>query len=289
MDYIDLHTHSTASDGTTPPAELVREAVGIGLKALALTDHDTTAGLDEAQAAARELGLECIRGCELSAATEDESVHIVGLFLPPNPARLVATMEELNDYRANRNHIIIDKLNQLGCDISYDEVKEVAGEGSVGRPHFARVLLAKGRVTSVQEAFDRYLGPNGKAYTPKRKLGVREAIALLREEGATVILAHPGMLALGKEEQKRRVAEYKDLGLDGLEVYYSEYTEAQTQFYRELARDLDLLESGGSDYHGTVKPAIELGKGKKSKPNLNIPYALLERMKADRLSKGLPV
>ncbi len=284
--FIDLHTHSTASDGTFSPTELVLAAKTAGLDALALTDHDTTFGLAEALAAGREAGVEVIPGCELSVTWERGEIHLLGLWLPEQPKQLTQTMDKLIRYRHDRNHIIIDKLNALGVEITYDEVKALAGDGSVGRPHISQALLQGGYVSSVQEAFDRYLGSTGTAYAPKKILTPEQGVTLLKEEGATVILAHPLLLGLDDTALEKLVRGLMEFGLDGLEAYYSEHPPQVTRNYLAMAERLGLGVSGGSDFHGTVKPDILLGRGR---GKLRIPYSVVEDLKARRARQGLPV
>ncbi|MGM0423576.1 MAG: PHP domain-containing protein [Thermodesulfobacteriota bacterium] len=284
MSEIDLHTHSSASDGTLSPAELVQEALSSGLKALALTDHDTTNGLQEARQAAQEQGLELIPGCELSVEFRQGQLHILGLWLPWEPRQLKSTLQNLRDKRHSRNERILAKLQNLGLDLEYGQVKELAGEASIGRPHIARVLLENGYVTSIQEAFDRYIGPQGAAYVPKDKLGPAEAIQVLRQEQATVILAHPYTLELPLPDLAREIQGFKELGLQGLEVYYPDHTQEQIRDYLQLAQDMDLLISGGTDFHGSVKPNIRLGVGR---GDLELPYSLLQEIKQKRKAQGL--
>lgn len=279
MSEIDLHTHSTASDGTLSPFELVQLAKKQGLKAIALTDHDTIRGLDDALQAGKKFGLEVIPGCELSVEYPGGTMHILGLWVRPDAVQLNAALKSLRDKRNQRNELIIARLRDMGIDITYAEVKEVAGEGSVGRPHLARVLMNKKIVSSIQQAFDEYLGPDGKAYVPKQKLSPEQAISLLKKEQATVFLAHPFSLNLDVPDLKKKLVQLKQLGLDGVEAFYSEHTPEQTAAYLDLCRDLDLLVSGGSDFHGDNKPHIALGKGR---GNLDIPYSLLEKIKVRR-------
>jgi hypothetical protein len=285
MPEIDLHSHSTASDGTYSPSELVDLAVKKGLRALALTDHDTTGGLNEALNAARGTGLELIPGCELSVVYPG-TMHIVGLWVSFEAPVLNKALKDLRDKRHNRNKIIVEKLASLGIDITYDEVRELAGEASVGRPHLARILVQKQAVDTVQQAFDKYLGPEGRAYVPKEKLTPEKAIELLKEEQATVILAHPVTLGLDEKTLRRELSRLKQVGLDGMEVYYSEHSPELTQTYKKICKELDLLPSGGSDFHASVKPDIQLGTGR---GNLDIPYTLLEAIKDKRREQGLPV
>jgi 3',5'-nucleoside bisphosphate phosphatase len=282
MSQIDLHTHSTASDGTYTPFELVRLARNIGLKAIALTDHDTTKGLNDALSASRELGVEVIPGCELSVQYKG-LMHILGLWVIPDAPALNEALLELRAKRNARNEIMIEKLRKAGLDVTYEEIKRLAGDAAIGRPHICRVLMNKGAVSSVQEAFDRFLGPNGKAYVPKEKFDPERAISMLKNEQATVILAHPFSMSLQENELKKELIRLKDLGLDGVEVFYPEHTKDQTSLYSSLCNELDLLPSGGSDFHGSIKPHIRLGKGT---GNLNLPYSLVEAMINRRAEQG---
>ena len=286
MPEIDLHTHSTASDGSLPPEKLVREAHAMGLKAIALTDHDTTAGLAEAMAAGSKLGLEVIPGCELSVTFSRGNMHIIGLWLPEHPKRLESVLEGLRAKRHDRNRLIVAKLQGLGMNISYEEVLDLAGPSAVGRPHIARVMVEKNILSNVTQAFQQYLGPKGRAYVPKEKLTPEQAITLLKEEQATVILAHPFTLNLTGTALDQEIQRLKDLGLDGMEAIYSVHSQKQTAEYMNLCRKYDLLVSAGSDFHGKeVKPNISLGTGK---GGLRPSYELVRIMKERRRGQGLP-
>ncbi|NCC24840.1 MAG: PHP domain-containing protein [Deltaproteobacteria bacterium] len=282
---IDLHTHSTASDGTLPPGKLIREAARQGLKAIALTDHDTTAGLGEALRVAHELGMELIPGVELSVDFSPGFMHLLGLWLAPEAPKLNAVLADLRHKRDTRNERIVSRLNELGIDITYDEVRELAGEGSVGRPHLAQILVRKGVVSSVNQAFAEFLGSTGRAYIPKEKLTPERAVEVLLEEGATVILAHPYSLYQTPEEEEMTMVRLKNLGMTGIEAYYSLHDKKTTKRYLSLAKRHGLLPTSGSDFHGYVKPDISLGVGQ---GNLTGPYALLQALKDHRTAQGLP-
>lgn len=282
---IDLHTHTTASDGSLTPTELLHLAREVGLSAVAVTDHDTVAGLAEAKAAGREVGVEVVPGCELSVGEGSRSMHILGLFLPDEPTRLQESLDFVISARMGRNQKIVNKLNELGVDITLDEIKAEA-RGTVGRPHFAKVMLNKGVVTSMQEAFDVWIGNQGKAYIPRTRLTPAQGIEVLKAEGATPILAHPYLLGLKPLELDARVAELKDLGLEGIEVFYTEHSQAMTDQYKGLAKKYDLVVSGGSDFHGAPKPHISLGTGR---GGLRVPDQVLTNLKAYRQAKGLPI
>lgn len=283
MPEIDLHTHSTASDGTLKPAELVHAAAAAKLKAIALTDHDTVQGLPEACATGQELGLEVIGGCELSVDFPFGSMHLLGLWLPLRPTSLQATLDHLTAMRRARNETIISNLNQFGVQVTYTELEEIADGGTIGRPHIAQLLIGKGAALNMQDAFLNWLRPGTKGYAPKEKLGIRDGIDVLKAEDATVILAHPCTLRVSNDEMDTLLRRLKEWGLDGVEVYYSMHTQAQTNFYAGLCNSLELLASAGSDFHGDNKPNISLGRGK---GGLRPTYTLVQRMKEARLRQG---
>ena len=283
MSDIDLHTHSTASDGTLSPAEVVALAKDSGLAALALTDHDTTEGLPEAIQAGHDLGVEVVPGCELSVEFSGGMMHILGLWLPEYPRHLRAVLQDLRDKRDSRNERMLAQLQAHNVDISLEEVRALSGDGSMGRPHMAQVLVQRGFAADIDDAFTRYIGPEGIAYVPKDKLTPEKAIDALQTEQATVILAHPYSLNLEFQALDREISRLKTLGLDGIEVYYPEHDPEQTRHFEILAERHNLLPSGGSDFHGTVKPDIRLGHGKN---NLALTYELLSRIKAARESRG---
>ena len=282
---IDLHTHSTASDGTDTPAELVRKAKAAGLSAVGLTDHDTDLGLAEAVAEGRAQGLAVIPGVELSADSPPGCgpMHLVGLWVPENPVNLKLTLDWLAGARNARNREVAQRLADLGTGLTYEEVEAQAG-GMVGRPHFAQVLLKHKVVTSLEDAFRRFLGRWGKAYVPKAKLTPRQAIEALLADGAMPVLAHPCVLGLSPAELEPLAAELKGYGLAAIEVYYSEHSPRQMDQYAALAGRLGLLPSGGSDYHGRIKPGIQLGRGRGS---LYVPDEVLDRMREQRSKKNL--
>jgi predicted metal-dependent phosphoesterase TrpH len=285
MSEIDLHTHSTASDGTFTPSGLIDEAASIGLRAMALTDHDTVAGLEEAARRARDKGVEFIPGCELTVQLERRTVDVLGYWIPGQTKRLGSALDQLNEERRKRNEYIVQRLQKLGIHIIYDDVLALA-DGTVGRPHIAQALCNAGVVSSVQEAFNRYLGSRGQAYVAKKVFSPEEALELLVAEGATPVLAHPGIYGFELSALHRLCQRLKDHGLVGLEIFYSEHSGNQVYDYTRLADKLDLIPTGGSDFHGAVKPLIQLGNGK---DNLDIPYSVLERLKEQRTRNGLPV
>ncbi|NDV26142.1 PHP domain-containing protein [Desulfovibrio sp. JC010] len=285
MSAIDLHTHSTASDGTFTPAELVRAAKQAGLTAIALTDHDTMEGLPEALETGVKAGIEVVPGCELGVESKVGVLHIVGLWVDPYSERLKRVFDEVRNRRIIRNETVVSNLQKLGFDITMEEVQGQAA-GTIGRPHMARIMMQKGYVKSFDEAFNDYLGKNGKAYFPKDNLVAEDAFELLRSTDATPILAHPYLLSTDDDVLDREVARLKEMGLQGIEVYYSSHTIDMTDRVKRLARKYDLLPSGGSDFHGYVKPDIQLGKGA---GGLFVHHSVLDGLKAFRQSRGLKI
>lgn len=261
MELIDLHTHSNASDGSLPPREVVRLAAERGLKAVALTDHDTIDGLPEAVAAGAEMGIEVIPGVEISAKHESGSMHILGYFLNYEDAMLGQRLAVLKLARKDRNPRIVAKLNALGIPLTLEQVEAISGRGQMGRPHIARVLYEGGYVRSLQEAFDIYLGNEGKAYVSKFRFPPEEAMAMIRDAGGVPVLSHPFTLNLHNHlKLKLLLEELKSLGLAGVEVFYPEHSPEQEALYLRLAKELRLLVTGGSDFHGANKPEVDLGR-----------------------------
>ncbi|HEY9074584.1 MAG TPA: PHP domain-containing protein [Desulfobaccales bacterium] len=260
MELIDLHVHSNASDGTYAPAEVVRRAQEGGLKAIALTDHDTIDGLAEAVAAGERFGVEVIPGVEVSARFPGGSMHVLGLGINYRNGHLGERLAVLQKARAERNPQIIAKLNDLGIKITLEQVAEISGRGQMGRPHIARALMESGYVRTIQEAFDIYLRNDGKAYVAKFRFPPEEAIAMIRDVQGVPVLAHPFTLGLGSAfALKHTLEELTAMGLAGIEAIYAEHTPEQEALYLRLARELGLLITGGSDYHGENKPEITLG------------------------------
>lgn len=284
MQPVDLHTHSTASDGTDTPAELVRKAEQAGLAALALTDHDTTAGLAEAAEAASGLSLEFVRGCEISTATDQGNMHVLGLWLPEECPTLDAFLSHLRAERHKRNVAVIDRLNKAGIPITLEEVEAMA-DGLVGRPHIAAALVQRGVVPDKDTAFAEWLGIDGKAYVPKVAPRPEQALRQLKELGATTILAHPLLRARPEGWLDRQVGALAQKGLDGLEAWHSHQDEDQTDEIIALAQKYGLALSGGSDYHGNGKPGLSLGIGN---GGAQIGIDVLQKLKARRKSMGLP-
>ena len=280
--FIDLHTHSTASDGSMAPGEVVRLAKERGLAAFALTDHDTIDGLAEAVAAGLELDLEVIPGVEISAkyAHGPGSMHILGYFLDYESELLAKRLAVLKQARKDRNPQIVAKLNKLGIPVTMEQVEAISGGGQVGRPHIAQALYQGGFVRSLQEAFDVYLGNNGLAYVSKFRFPPEEAIAMIRDARGVPVLAHPFTLGLHTLDALRPLLqELMDLGLAGVECYYPEHSPDQEALYLSLARNLGLLITGGSDFHGDNKPEVSLGR---INCQSHLTYDLVTAMKAWR-------
>lgn len=267
---IDLHTHSTASDGTDNPGQLIQKAYKVGIKALALTDHDTLAGLEEAEECAGDLSMDFIRGCELSTRTEDDrgkgrKFHILGLWIPKKTYELDKFLSDAREIRNKRNQQIIHKLQDLGIKVELEELLAKSGD-AIGRPHFAQLLVEKGYVESITEAFTKYLAIGGKAYFPKKSVSPEEAIKILSRQGAMVFIAHP-LLGIDRDKDKHflpwlaeKLPVWRALGLCGLEAWHSAQGREDTNFLIRLAREHDLAVSGGSDYHGAVKKDVRLGQ-----------------------------
>lgn len=281
---VDLHIHSTASDGTDGPAELVAPAHAAGLAAIALTDHDTLGGLDEAENAARELGLGFIRGCEISTRADGFEYHILGLWVPRKAEALDNWLGAVRRRRDERNAEMVGRLRALGLDISLEDLRARA-PGSVGRPHMAAALVDKGYVPDVGAAFRDYLGSGCPAYVPKRVPPPEEAVQMLASVGATAVLAHPFLNAAARPHIEALAARLAACGLAALEAWHSSHSAADTRQCVELAARLGLGLSGGSDYHGANKPGISLGTGHGA---LRVPAAVLEALRERRRARGLP-
>lgn len=276
MDRIDLHTHSTASDGSMSPAELVRHAMNAGLRAVALTDHDTTDGLAEARLEAENIGIELVCGVELAAWQDKTELHIVGLDVDDTQPEFLAAMKEMQQIREERNRRMIALMSDAGVDITPEKLQEQEGSGVLTRANFADYLVSVGFVKSIKEAFDRYLDNGKPFYLPRTKITPERAITLIRSAGGIPILAHPMLYKLGKTTLEKYVGILKEQGLEGMEVYYSANTPSDDIYLSHLANHLGLKYSGGSDFHGTFKPHIQIGKGR---GRLVVPYEILEKLR----------
>lgn len=270
--------HSTASDGSRTPAEVARAVQAVGLSAFALTDHDTVSGLPEARAAAEQLGLRLVPGIELSAVESDHETHILGLHLS-DLDELSHRLIELREMRVNRAARIVARLNELGVPITVDAVLREAAGGAVGRPHIARALVAGRWVGDFREAFDRYLGNGRAAFVPKERLGVADAVSLIHRAGGVAVLAHPGQSCT-----RERLEAFVEAGLDGIEVLHPSHSWDDSQRFDALAGELDLVRSGGSDWHGSPDGARSLGMMKVPAHWLTAQEARAARRRARRVA-----
>lgn len=279
MKYIDLHTHSTCSDGTFTPSELAAHAAEKGLAAFALTDHDTTDGLAEAAAAAAEYGVEFVPGIEFSTEYQGHDIHIVGLDIDPAEEELAAKLRSFRANRDVRNEEMLALLRTVGgFTITMEDLKNAYGENTViTRAHFGRWLFEHGCVKFISEAFDRYLGDGCPCFVEKKKTRPQTAVRLILGAGGIPVLAHPLLYHLSPEELEQLVRELKGYGLAALEAVYSSNIGMDESNMRRLARKMGLKISGGSDFHGKNKPLLELGSGR---GNLKIPYEVLENLRA---------
>ena len=277
MDRIDLHTHSTASDGSMTPSELVRHAASCGLRAVALTDHDTTVGLSEAQQEANEAGIELVHGVELATWQDKTELHIVGLDINERDPQFQDAMALMQQIREDRNNQMIARMQAAGVDITPEKLHAKEGTGVLTRANFAGYLLSVGFVKSIKEAFDRYLGDGKPFYIPRTKTSPKDAIELIKQAGGIPVLAHPMLYKLGKNTLEKYVKMMTDWGLEAMEVYYSTNTPSDDLYLRHLANHYHLKYSGGSDFHGTYKPHIQIGTGK---GRLVVPYDILEKLRA---------
>lgn len=285
---VDLHTHSTSSDGSEAPSEVIRLAANAGLSAVALTDHDILAGLGEAREAAERYDLELVPGVELSLdwaslapdADHRGGMHLVVLWVDDEPGPLQDRLADLRLGRDERNQLILERLAQLGIDIPMEEVLARAGDGSVGRPHIAGVMVDRGHVPDIATAFELYLGSGAPAYVPRRRLTVDEALSLARASGGVPVLAHPHTLGLEDDSKLEDLLRHlHSTGLIGVETHHSATEPERRRILRRMADRVGLLPSGGSDFHGTYKPGIHVGVGC---GDLHVPDEFLEGLRAQR-------
>lgn len=276
---IDLHTHSTFSDGTDPPERIVDLAAAVGCRAVGLTDHDTFAGLPRARERARQLRIELVPGCEVSCAYRGASAHVLVYFVEDGEGRLQDELVRLREDRVARNRRLVARLQELGVPIGYEDVlAEAAGEESVGRPHVAAVMVRMGFADSIPDAFDRWLGEGRPAHVPKARVHPAAIAAAAAASGGVVSLAHPLSLGLALHELGPVVEELAEAGFAGLESYYGRYDGETRSALVSLARRHGLVPTGGSDYHGEVKADLDVGVGQ---GDLIVPDAVLDEL-ADR-------
>jgi predicted metal-dependent phosphoesterase TrpH len=279
---IDLHIHSTASDGTLSPAGILRRAAALNLSAIAITDHDTLSGTAAAMRCERPNGLRLVSGIEISAAPPEGypipgSLHILGYGIDLYHRDLGAALAQMKMARDDRNPRIVRALGSLGIEISMAEVDAKVGGSMAGRPHIAQVLMDKGVVASMDEAFDRLLGKGKPAYQDKERISSAETIALIRSAGGIAVLAHPGLIEVAGPVRQRLVAELCEMGLGGLEAYYPRHTPEETAALETLAKQYGLVITGGTDFHGDNTPGVELGS---AKGDFHVPYAVYEALSA---------
>jgi 3',5'-nucleoside bisphosphate phosphatase len=276
MSRIDLHLHTTHSDGSLSAAEVLQLAHKAKVTALAITDHDIVTGIPEAIAAGAELGIEIIPGVEISSYINNSELHILGYCIDWRDSELNRRLATLRESRHTRNPQIIERLRSLGLDVTYAEVRSLAGTESVGRPHIARLLMDKKYVSSAKDAFDRYLSEGRPAYVARELPRPVDAIAWIRAAGGVAVLAHPTWAKVSGEGLNTLLTTLKADGLGGIEVHYSTHTKRQTTEYLDLAKRLDMLVTGGSDFHGITKPDIDVGTGR---GDLKVPEQLLDPLK----------
>ncbi len=261
----DLHTHTVMSDGTTTIEHNVEVAVALGLEGLGVTDHDTTAPFEGAVAAAAGTGLDVVLGTEFSAEEDGSSVHVLGYWIDPAHQPLQDEMERLRNERYRRAEQIVEKFRALGVEVSFDRVRELAGEAPIGRPHIAKAVLETGAVADTQEVFDRYLADGGAAYVPKYAVDPVAAVELIRAAGGVAVVAHPGLYSARSRADDRRGMEDATIeamaaaGMGGIEAHHPDHTEEERARFADLAAGLGLVVTAGSDFHGEAK-ALALGE-----------------------------
>ena len=278
---IDLHVHSTASDGTLTPSEILAMAVQLGLKAVAITDHDTLAGSAAAISRGVPSTLQFLTGIEISAAAppgfqSDGSIHILGYGIDLGHARLAALLDVLKTARENRNPKIVARLNALGMNLDADELARYVGEGVAGRPHIAQLMVQKGLADSIDDAFDRFLGKNRPGYVGKYRVPMADAIGAIDSAGGIAVLAHPYLNDLkGQDGLEPFLKTLIAMGLGGIEAIYPDHPQTATTEYCRLARKYGLVITGGTDFHGEVTPGIQLGVGN---GRFHVPYSIYENL-----------
>jgi predicted metal-dependent phosphoesterase TrpH len=259
MPAVDLHTHTNRSDGTSEPAELVRLAAERGLDAVGVTDHDTTDGLVEAEAAGAEHGVEVVPGVEFSAEHLGSSVHVLCYWMDPSHEGFQAELTRLRDDRFRRGELMVEKLQALGLDVSFERVREIAKGGNIVRPHVAQAMVEAGVVASEEEAFEKWIADGRPAHVPKHALDPVDAVALIRQAGGLCVLAHPGMWGDQTSVPDELIESMAGAGMAGLEVEHTDHSPEQRDRYRTVAAGLGLVATGGSDCHGTRYDPIRLG------------------------------
>jgi predicted metal-dependent phosphoesterase TrpH len=276
---IDLHCHSIFSDGTDTPEDLAALAFEAGLTALALTDHDTLEGLPRFLACQPCVDLELVPGIELSCRYLGRVLHVLGLFIDHGNPRFRARIDDMRERRVERNQLMVAKLRKMGVPITWEQVAQMAPTDSISRTHFARVLMLLGAAGSPQDAFRRFIGDEGPAFVALKELTPRDAATWVREAGGVAVVAHPGRFSHRSFRWEVAMADLKDQGIQGLEAHYPDYGPMEHRYFMELAGILDMVPTGGSDYHGTHKPGQHLGVGTGS---LHVPDGVLDLLKGRR-------
>lgn len=254
---IDLHMHTTASDGASTPKELVDTCIDLGLTTIAVTDHDNVTSVKEVQKLGEESGLKVVPGIEISTYRGEAEYHILGYFIDIENDALLGLTEAILDSRVERTHKMIEKLSELGYPLEFEDVKKYATGVSLGRPHVARAMVEKGYVDEIGDAFtDEFIAGGGKAYVEKKNVLPAEAIEVILKAGGVPVIAHPYYINHGESLDKEEIKRLKNVGLKGIEVYQSKHDKKTTKKYKKIAEELDLLVTGGSDYHGENSPGI---------------------------------
>lgn len=270
--------HSMFSDGSMTPEELIAEAATLGLKGVALTDHDSVAGIPRFLEAAQAAGVPAIAGVEVSADIEVGTLHVLGYGVDYTNREFLEHLRWIREGRNSRNQEMLQKLNRLGLRLTIDDVQRHAGADVVARPHFAQALIAKGYVKDKREAFERYLAKGKPGYAERRRLNPEATMELLRMAGGLPVIAHPFTLKRTVKEMKPLLAHLKQFGLAGVEVYYSEHNRSWERSYLKLCKEFGLIATGGSDFHGTISPGIKMGKGIGT---LNVPDEVWEALQQE--------
>lgn len=276
MSYIDLHTHTTASDGTDTPTMLVKRALELNLSAIAITDHDTVSGVEEGLISARGTSLTVIPGIELSCQYKNKEIHMLGYFVDIYDKTFLEKLEELKKAREFRNEQMRQKLAEAGMELTMEQIQENNKKTVITRAHFARALEKAGYIKTKDEAFSKYIGDGCPCYVKKPDFSPMDAIDVIKKAGGVAVLAHPMLYKLGYEELDALIAQLKEFGLTGVEVYHSSHNISNSGKLRDLIRPYDLLPTGGSDYHGTNKQNVFLGTGY---GGMRVSHALLDDLK----------
>ena len=281
--YIDLHSHTTESDGSYTPEELIDLAVQTDLQALAITDHDTFSGYEMALPFARKAGLDLVRGIELNSrlnltnSDDSRAAHLLGLFPSREPSEeFINWIEDQRSDRRERNRKLAETLQERGVKVTLEEA-EARGRNLTSRTHFAQILIEKGYVNSFDEAFREYLGEDAPSYVARQSLTSEEVIRRIRSGGGVSVVAHPVRLSLSRDAERQELVKLKEAGLAALEIYHSDQDPQLQAYYHQLAQELDLLPTGGSDFHGRLKPDIDLGTGLRG--NVRVPFEFLQRLR----------